>query len=186
MTIGVGWTDERVAMLKVLNADGLSGSQIAVEMGGVSRNAVIGKLNRLGLVGTKPKTRARPHVPRRRRQLQPRLQKFYDTREGKPLDEPAPVYASDLDIPQAQRRTFMQLESHHCRWPVGDPGAPGFFFCGGWALPCMPYCEAHARIAYNKPVQRQRPAEIDIRIGLRQAKRAAEAEIRAAHQQAAG
>ena len=47
----MSWTDERVELLKKLWADGLSASQIAAELGGITRNAVIGKVHRLGLSG---------------------------------------------------------------------------------------------------------------------------------------
>ncbi len=52
------WNDERVATLRKLWTDGLSASQIAKQLGGVTRNAVIGKVHRLGLAG-----RPRPRVP---------------------------------------------------------------------------------------------------------------------------
>ncbi len=55
------WTDERVEQLKKLWEDGLSASQIAAELGSITRNAVIGKVHRLGLSG-----RAKS-PPRRRR-----------------------------------------------------------------------------------------------------------------------
>ena len=59
----MGWTDERVALLTKLWADGLSASQIAAELGGITRNAVIGKVHRLGLAGRK--TTSRKPLPRR-------------------------------------------------------------------------------------------------------------------------
>jgi GcrA cell cycle regulator len=58
------WTDERVELLKKLWADGLSASRIAAELGGVSRNSVIGKVHRLGLSGRA--TSASASVPRPR------------------------------------------------------------------------------------------------------------------------
>src|SRR4051795_7024894 len=45
----MNWTDERVELLRKLWSDGLSASQIAAQLGGVSRNAVIGKVHRLKL-----------------------------------------------------------------------------------------------------------------------------------------
>ncbi|HEX9322035.1 MAG TPA: GcrA family cell cycle regulator, partial [Xanthobacteraceae bacterium] len=61
------WTDERVELLKKLWADGLSASRIAAELGGVTRNAVIGKVHRLGLSGrakTPSSSVSRPRKPR--------------------------------------------------------------------------------------------------------------------------
>ena len=66
---GMGWTDERVELLKKLWQDGLSASQIAKQLGGVTRNAVIGKVHRLGLSGrATPSQPAKPvfKAPRRR------------------------------------------------------------------------------------------------------------------------
>jgi hypothetical protein len=53
------------------------------------------------------------------------------------------------NIPQGQRRTLEQLKTHHCRWPVGDPGAPDFFFCGAKRIEPLAYCEGHCRMAYR-------------------------------------
>ena len=58
----MSWTDERVELLKKLWTDGLSASQIAAQLGGVTRNAVIGKVHRLNLSG-----RAKPPPARRGR-----------------------------------------------------------------------------------------------------------------------
>ena len=67
---GLPWTDERVELLKKLWSDGLSASQIAAHMGGVTRNAVIGKVHRLGLSG-RAKTSTAPAQPRPRKPARP-------------------------------------------------------------------------------------------------------------------
>jgi GcrA cell cycle regulator len=65
----MNWTDERVELLRKLWAEGLSASQIAAQLGGVSRNAVIGKVHRLKLssrgrsTAAAPRTRRRPQCP---------------------------------------------------------------------------------------------------------------------------
>src|SRR5258707_9791100 len=61
------WTDERVELLKKLWGDGLSASVIAGELGGITRNAVIGKVHRLGLSGrakAPSSSMPRPRKPR--------------------------------------------------------------------------------------------------------------------------
>src|ERR1700737_1309177 len=63
------WTDERVELLKKLWGDGLSASQIAGELGGITRNAVIGKVHRLGLSGRAKAPSAA--APRQRKQRTP-------------------------------------------------------------------------------------------------------------------
>lgn len=57
----------------------------------------------------------------------------------------------DLQIPEAQRRQLLELNESTCRWPVGDPGSPGFFFCGATPMPEKPYCDKHCAVAYDKP-----------------------------------
>ena len=55
----------------------------------------------------------------------------------------------DNVIPIGQRRTLLELTEETCRWPIGDPGSPEFFFCGGQALTSLPYCTYHSRVAYQ-------------------------------------
>ena len=160
----MAWTDERVELLKKLWAEGLSASQIAGRLGGVTRNAVIGKVHRLGLSGRVTSSRSssprprRTHVPRQHRT--PSL--LFSTRGNvalKPhyeaeLDaEPAPL--EELVIPLNERASILTLKEAMCHWPIGDPGEPGFHFCGRKTCGQLPYCEHHARMAYQ-PVQMRR------------------------------
>ena len=55
----------------------------------------------------------------------------------------APIPVDDLSIPIKQRKSFLELTARTCRWPVGDPRQPGFFFCGGQTVDKRPYCEVH-------------------------------------------
>jgi GcrA cell cycle regulator len=57
----------------------------------------------------------------------------------------------DAQIPLAQRRSLFALSDHICRWPVGEPASPSFFFCGGEVLRNKPYCAAHCARAYRRP-----------------------------------
>jgi len=153
----MGWTDERVELLKKLWAEGLSASQIAAELGGITRNAVIGKVHRLGLSGRakSPSTAApRPRKPRSsgmirvsRPAIRGNTALAYDYEA-----EPEPEL---LEIPTEQRKTLLQLNEHTCRWPVGDPGAADFFFCGGETANELPYCSYHSRVAYQPPHMRR-------------------------------
>ena len=166
----MGWTEERVALLTKLWADGLSASQIAGELGNVTRNAVIGKVHRLGLSGRAKPTRSSVSRPRRMRTprrprggdigyssigntaLKVESQPFAAAR---PRPEPAPVV--ELVIPKEERKTLLQLTEKTCKWPIGDPSEEEFHFCGRGPAPSMPYCEHHARIAYQ-PVRERRAA----------------------------
>lgn len=136
----MSWTDERVEMLKKLWADGLSASQIAAELGGVTRNAVIGKVHRLGLAGRAKSTRTstpRPRTKPKAPKPTPRLPQFsgnaalrMDTEEAPmPVARPKPVL-EEIVIPEAERATILDLNEHRCKWPVGDPTQPDFYFCG--------------------------------------------------------
>jgi len=137
----MSWTDERVELLKKLWSDGLSASQIAGELGGITRNAVIGKVHRLGLSG-------------RAKSASTALAHAYEIEE-----EAAPELIENV-IPIGQRRTILELTEQTCRWPIGDPGSTDFFFCGGNPVGGSPYCAYHARMAYQPAAARRdrRPA----------------------------
>ena len=157
----MSWTDERVELLKKLWSDGLSASQIAAELGGITRNAVIGKVHRLGLSGRAKSTST--GVPRPRKARAPShmmrigrasirgntaLAHAYEIEEAEPE-------LIDNVIPIGQRRTLLELNEQTCRWPVGDPGSGDFFFCGGNTLAGLPYCGYHGRVAYQPPAARR-------------------------------
>jgi GcrA cell cycle regulator len=159
----MSWTDDRVELLKKLWSDGLSASQIAGELGGITRNAVIGKVHRLGLSGRAKSTSNSAPRPRKARSPAHML------RIGRPSirGNTALAHAYDLVteaepelidniIPIGQRRTILELNEQTCRWPVGDPGATDFFFCGGNTLTGLPYCAYHSRVAYQPASDRRR------------------------------
>lgn len=162
----MNWTDERVELLKKLWAEGLSASQIAAELGSITRNAVIGKVHRLGLSGRAKTVSApapRPRKPRPAAEARPRpmvhgntalAPVFQPAIEAEPEELPDPVANV---IPMADRCTILDLTEFTCRWPVGDPGKPDFFYCGSHTKIGLPYCAYHARIAYQ-PVQDRRRA----------------------------
>jgi GcrA cell cycle regulator len=160
----MAWTEERVELLTKLWAEGLSASQIAARLGGVTRNAVIGKVHRLGLSGRATSSRSsnprprRTHVPRASRT--PSL--MFGTRGATALKpqfemelDPTPAPLEELVIPLAERASIMTLKESMCRWPIGDPSDPDFHFCGRKKCGSLPYCEHHARMAYQ-PVQARR------------------------------
>ena len=161
----MSWTDDRVELLKKLWADGLSASQIANQLGGVTRNAVIGKVHRLGLSGRATTSRVKSSRARRR-PSRPRgegrknfptfgntaLKPYYDAEAEA---DALPQLVEEIDIPEEQRRTILTLNETTCRWPVGDPAEDEFYFCGGASEVGQPYCEHHARVAYQ-PVQSRR------------------------------
>jgi GcrA cell cycle regulator len=150
------WTDERVETLKRLWADGRSASQIATELGGITRNAVIGKVHRLGLSGrakSPAATAPRPRKPRSHptllRVARPAVRGNTALAQAFDLEvEPEPELVDNV-IPLGQRRSLLELSEDTCRWPIGDPGTAEFFFCGGPAVTALPYCAYHSRVAYQ-------------------------------------
>jgi GcrA cell cycle regulator len=169
MTDAAGtWTDERVEILKKLWADGLSASQIAAEIGGVTRNAVIGKVHRLGLSGRAQSKGSNTQRPRKAtRAPSAPVSIARPLRQALPLNS-APVIEAeepeeisidtddDVLIPFSERVTIMDLREFMCRWPMGDPTKPEFRFCGARSSAGLPYCAHHARIAYQPVADRKR------------------------------
>ena len=159
-----GWTDDRVGALKKLWLEGQSASQIAKALGGgVTRNAVIGKVHRLGLSGraapsqpartaatfrtTRPRPAASapatPSAPRRIEAAQPRA--------AAPAPVAQPARPAMPDLPGTA--TVMTLGAHMCKWPIGDPSSREFSFCGRRASEGV-YCGEHARVAYQPQVRK--------------------------------
>ncbi len=161
----MSWNDERVELLKKLWAEGLSASQIAGRIGGVTRNAVIGKVHRLGLSGRAPTSRSTTNRPRQRistarRVARPRfvvpagnqaLRALYQP-DAEPL---VPSY-EEIDVPLAERKSILELTESDCHWPIGDPQLAEFHFCNRKKVPGLPYCEDHARRAFQPPQPRRR------------------------------
>ena len=169
----MSWTDERVELLRKLWLDGLSASRIASELaGGVTRNAVIGKVHRLGLSGRVKAAapvstaRARPKGPQAplRAPAQPQRAAAMPMRgntalaiQARPIALPQVQRASgDVVVPMTEHVTIMDLRESMCRWPMGDPTSTEFRYCGG-KTPAGegPYCSFHSRLAYQ-PVQDRR------------------------------
>ena len=158
----MSWTDERVELLKKLWSDGLSASQIAAELGGITRNAVIGKVHRLGLSGRAKSTSSTAPRPRKARSPsmlrigRPAIRGNTALAHAYEVEPEAEPELLDNIIPIGQRRTILELNDQTCHWPVGDPGSADFFFCGGNTLDGLPYCAHHSRVAYQPPSDRRR------------------------------
>jgi len=186
----MAWTDERVETLKKLWGDGLSASQIAKHLGGVTRNAVIGKVHRLGLSGraapSRPARRpaARPATPRA---AKPAMAKAAQA-EAKPaaaasaaspareIQPRAPMTApaEAKRMPNGEYATVLTLREGMCKWPIGDPSDNEFRFCGRRSGLGTAYCDAHAQLAYQPQNKRKRKPADDARAvldGLQTARR---------------
>lgn len=160
----MGWTDDRVEVLKRLWQEGLSASQIAKQLGGgVTRNAVIGKVHRLGLSG-----RAAPSQPARVVAKAPRPRPA----AAAPAPRPQPIAAAPAFNPPRVlsegpgTATVLTLGMHMCKWPIGDPSDATFSFCGRRASE-GPYCGEHAQVAYQPQQKKGRSAASELARSLR-------------------
>jgi len=202
----MSWTEERIERLKKMWHEGATASQIADELGGVSRNAVIGKAHRLGLeqrpspvkpgeekevkkaapaaataASTKPpkaeapkaapaaasnSTSAQPSAPAHR--LTPQELQYRSIgpggfiRQG-PGEQQAPIPPAPprrlvpaKPSPEvADKTSLLELNDRICKWPIGHPGEPDFYFCGEPANPGFPYCVEHCGVAYQAQLPRR-------------------------------
>ncbi|AJD39913.1 GcrA cell cycle regulator [Rhizobium sp. SEMIA 4085] len=173
----MNWTDERVEKLKKLWSEGLSASQIAAQLGGVSRNAVIGKVHRLSLPGRAkaggatttaraPKrntsaVRAPNYASRMATRTVTRQQGATMLKEEVEIDlmeEMDYRPAANVVVPISRRLGLTELTERTCKWPVGDPLKDDFHFCGCDSPDSSPYCSYHQRLAYQPVNERRRAA----------------------------
>ncbi|MFN3144246.1 MAG: GcrA family cell cycle regulator [Paracoccaceae bacterium] len=198
----MSWTDERVELLKKMWGEGQSASQIAKELGGVTRNAVIGKVHRLGLSNrvagasgggsggsaasggsgsaaaapAKPAEKEAPEAkpaaaeaPAAAPEPEPQpaeagpatVSAVPQRKAIVPAGQPLPPQPSANEISpealasvrevekKAKKISLMELTERTCKWPIGDPATPDFWFCGLPVQQGKPYCEAHVGVAFQ-------------------------------------
>lgn len=131
----MSWTDERVALLKEMWGEGKTAAEIAKELGGVTRNAVIGKAHRLKLSNRLSPIQQNNKKPAAK-----------EAEEKQPARKVANDRAIEIDI---RGVALGDLKDKMCRWPIGDPKDPEFRFCGCQSMAGLPYCGEHAKIAYQ-------------------------------------
>ena len=148
------WTEETIARIRALWAEGHSTAEIGRRMG-ISKNAVVGKAHRLNLPArpspirrTPGEKKPRPVVRRITGPTLPALQSMvrHAPPKAAPVLRPVPV----------QPRPAGRVSS--CCWPLGEPGTPDFRFCGDPTVPAKPYCDEHVALAYVKVRDRREDA----------------------------
>lgn len=175
----MAWTDDRVELLKNMWGQGKSASQIAKELGGVTRNAVIGKVHRLGLSNRATPAKTAKEKPTSKSSAKLK-QAPKPTAKPSPAAEmaknpvalpvrkpiitagqPLPPQPSNSEISEealatvaevekkAKKLVLMQLTEKTCKWPIGDPATEEFWFCGLTVQTGKPYCEAHNAVAFQ-------------------------------------
>ncbi|HML12178.1 MAG TPA: GcrA family cell cycle regulator [Xanthobacteraceae bacterium] len=156
------WTSARTELLKKLFDAGLSCSQIAGEIG-TTRNAVIGKMHRLGLSRPKDlfrdrlKARRAPKDTWRAKTLRPKIPGLSISAQREMLRSAYPgPSSSDVLVDSPHKCSLLDLNQAQCRWPISEPGARDFAFCGNPAVDGLSYCLGHARLAYRprRPLNR--------------------------------
>ena len=140
----MSWNEEKVAKLKELWGKGSTASQIAEIIGGLSRNAVIGKAHRLNL-SYKIKTR--------KNNLNPNFKdENSDDNNSLPKKGRKSHFRSliiDKDFEPENPKKLEELDDNSCKWPVGHPEEKSFYFCGRSSLKDFSYCRLHLVYAYQ-------------------------------------
>ena len=174
----MAWTEDRVEVLKKLWAEGHSASQIAKQLGGVTRNAVIGKVHRLGLSGratpsrpvkrpvrlARPKPRLTPSTGRAQaKAVPPSGEPIVDTPPSRApgmtsIEKAATIAMPPQPLADGEAATILTIRDNMCKWPIGDPADPNFAFCGR-KRNSGPYCAEHAKIAFQPSRKRERKSD---------------------------
>ena len=152
----MSWTDEKVESLKKLWGSGKTASQIAEIIGGISRNAVIGKAHRLNL-SAKIKTRSATTN-----------QNFDNSTTEKNIQTSKKVRRSkfksliiEKDFEPENPKQLEELDENSCKWPIGHPNEKSFYFCGRSSLKDFSYCKLHLLYAYQPKGKKEDVADKD-------------------------
>ena len=139
----MSWTEEKVAKLKELWGKGNTASQIAEIIGGISRNAVIGKAHRLNL-SAKIKTRTASSNESFKNSRNDNNIKSKRGRRSK-----FKSLLIEKDFEPENPKTLEELDENSCKWPIGHPNEKSFYFCGRSSLKDFSYCKLHLLYAYQ-------------------------------------
>ena len=139
----MSWTEDKVTKLKELWGKGNTASQIAEIIGGISRNAVIGKAHRLNL-STKIKTRTATS----NKNFESSLEKNnINSKRGRKSKFRSLIIEKDFE-PENPKQ-LEELNENSCKWPLGHPNEKNFYFCGRSSLKDFSYCKLHLLYAYQ-------------------------------------
>ena len=139
----MSWNEEKVAKLKELWGKGNTASQIVEIIGGISRNAVIGKAHRLNL-SAKIKTRAATSNQNFESSVGNKDEKSKRGRKNK-----FKSLIIEKDFEPENPKQLEELDENSCKWPIGHPDEENFYFCGRTSLKDFSYCKLHLLYAYQ-------------------------------------
>ena len=145
----MSWNEEKVSKLKELWGKGNTASQIAEIIGGISRNAVIGKAHRLNLEARAPSKQSSSPKSRENRQVM--------RRSPAPMSRKAKFQSILLDknFEAENPKSLEELTENTCKWPIGHPNEEKFYFCGRKPEGEFPYCKLHVLYAFQPKNQKE-------------------------------
>ncbi len=149
----MSWTEEKVSKLKELWGKGNTASQIAEIIGGISRNAVIGKAHRLNL-SAKIKTRAATSSKNFENSVE--KNNVQTKKSGRSKFKSLII---EKDFEPENPKQLEELDENSCKWPIGHPDEKNFYFCGRSSLKDFSYCKLHLLYAYQPKGKKEEVAD---------------------------